>query len=372
MLIVSSILIFNTIAFGQLDLSVFESCAHHWYDIPDKETIIEPLADKPRYKDSEIIKIADNVLLFQKSNGGWAKNYDMQAILTPEQVKKVEEAKNKLNTTFDNGATHSHIQFLAEVYTITKDEKYKTAFLKGLDFIFSAQYKNGGWPQYYPDRSGYRKHITYNDGAMIGVMNVLFNIIYENPTFKFLDAGYIKKASECFTKGIECILNTQITEDGKKNVWCQQHDNATLLPTNARTFEPAAICNKESSEIVLLLMKIKNPSEKIKNSIQSAVSWFKESAISGIRIETVEAPSKDFKGRKSNTDKIVIEDKNAPIIWARFYELKTHVPLFCNRDGVVVYSLDKVERERRTGYGWYNDEPKEVLKKYPKWLLKNN
>jgi len=47
------------------------------------------------------------------------------------------------------------------------------------------------------------------------------------------------------------------------------------------------------------------------------------------------------------------------------------VPLFCNRDGIIVYSLAEVARERRTGYGWYTDEPREVLKKYPKWLEKN-
>jgi len=363
--------ILSTLVLGQIKLAEFQSCAHHWYDIPDKNMIIEPLDDKPRYKDSEITKIADNILLFQKNNGGWAKNYDMQAILSPAQVKKVEEAKSLLNTTFDNGATHSHLKFLAEVYTVTKDEKYKVAFLKGMDFIFAAQYKNGGWPQFYPDLKGYRKHITYNDGAMIGVMIILYNIISNDASYSFLPEDYISQAKDAYNRGIECILNTQIIEDGKANVWCQQHDNITLLPTHARAYELPSICNKESSQIVLFLMKIQNPSDEIKNAIHNSVIWFKESAISGIRIESIKAPTKDFKGRKSSTDKIVVEDKDAPLIWARFNELKTHVPLFCNRDGIIVYSLAEVARERRTGYGWYTDEPREVLKKYPKWLEKN-
>ena len=73
---------------------------------------------------------------------------------------------------------------------------------------------------------------------------------------------------------------------------------------------------------------------------------------------------------ESNQDKIVVKDTNAPPIWPRFTELGTHKPLFCNRDGKPVYSLDKVDRERRTGYGWYVYLPQEVLDMYPEWQKK--
>ena len=152
------------------DTSRFGDSARHWYRIFDDERVIEPVEGRLRYDESEIEKIADNILLFQKENGGWAKNYDMRAILTKEQVKAVMDSKQAENTTFDNGATHSQLTYLAEAYTITKDVRYKEAFLKGLKFVGLAQYKNGGWPQFYPDTSGYRKHITFNDNAMIGIL----------------------------------------------------------------------------------------------------------------------------------------------------------------------------------------------------------
>jgi hypothetical protein len=44
--------------------------------------------------------------------------------------------------------------------------------------------------------------------------------------------------------------------------------------------------------------------------------------------------------------------------------------MFCNRDGKPVYTLAEVERERRTGYKWYVDEPQRVLEKYPSWKKK--
>jgi PelA/Pel-15E family pectate lyase len=69
-------------------------------------------------------------------------------------------------------------------------------------------------------------------------------------------------------------------------------------------------------------------------------------------------------------DRVVVNDPKAPPIWARFYELGTARPLFCNRDGKAVYSLAEVDRERRTGYGWYTYDPAKVLQTFPAWQRK--
>lgn len=351
---------------GSLSIERFYDSAHHWYDIKDENKIINPLPEKPRYNKSDFINIAENILLFQKTNGGWAKNYDMLAILTEEQKEIIAKHKNDLNTSFDNGTTFSQSKYLAEVFTITKNGKYKTAFLKSLDFILDAQYSNGGWPQFFPDTSGYQKYITFNDGAMIGIMNLLKNIIDGNENFSFLNKDYIERVNNAFNKGLNCILNCQIRQDDGYSVWCQQHDNITLEPRGARTFEPPAICNEESSEIVLFLMSIKNPDEKIIQSIKSAVNWFEKSKISGVKTKIIDAPAEDYKYHTTTKDVIIVEDKNAPPIWTRFNDIQTQQPIFCRRDGKIVYSLSEVERERRTGYGWYTYEPQKVLDYYNK------
>lgn len=355
---------------AQLDLDRFQDSAHHWYDINDEERIINPFPDRPMYRDDELRKIADNIMLFQKDNGGWAKNFDMQAILSEEQRKRVINDKSILNTTFDNGATHSHLTYLAEVYTITKEEKYKNSFMKGFEFILSAQYDNGGWPQKFPDTSSYHKYITFNDGAMMGIMKMLRKIITRNSSYLFISKKDYSKAKEAYEKGLACIIDMQITENGKASVWCQQHDNVTLKPRKARAYEHAAICNGESSEIVMFLMGIENPSDKIIKSVKSAVEWFNESAIYGIRIEVFEAPKEDFIYHTSTWDRKVVEDLDAPRIWARFYEFGTHKPLFSKRDGTIVYSMAEVDRDRRTGYGWYIYTPEAVLSEFSNWLQK--
>jgi PelA/Pel-15E family pectate lyase len=353
-----------------IDTTGFTDSSHHWYDIYDDDKVITPSPDQLRYKIDQIVEIADNILLYQKQNGGWPKNYDMLAILTIAQTDSLKEVKDKTNTTFDNGATHSQVEYLAKAYAATKIERFKDGCLRGIDFILSAQYPNGGFPQFFPDTSGYRKHITFNDDAMIGVMNVLHDIIQNKSWYSFVDSVRRTKVRQAFDKGVECILKCQIFQDGKLTGWCQQHDNVNFRPQGARTFEPASLGGEESADIVLFLMSLENPNREIVNAVQAAVEWMKKSQILGIRVETIEAPTMVYKYSTSKSDRVVVEDPQAPPIWARLYELGTNKPLFCNRDGTPVYSLAEVERERRSGYSWYTYEPDRVFKEYPNWQKK--
>lgn len=353
-----------------VDVSIFESSAHHWYDIFDKSNVINARKNQPRYKASDIIAIGNNILLYQKNNGGWPKNYDMLAILTSDQKDSLLKVKDILNTTFDNSTTYSQIDCLAHIYAAAKQVRYREAALKGIDYILSAQYKNGGWPQYFPLEENYSRHITFNDDAYIGIMNLLKDIKDNRQDFTFVAGERRKKVSTSFEEGLQCILKTQINDKGKPTAWCQQYDESTLEPAWARAFEPPGICNGESADIVAMLMQIDHPSRQVINAVNNAVSWFKDSRIGSTRVKTVPAPDTTFRFRHSRTDRVVVNDPSAPPLWTRYYELKTHRPLFCNRDGKVVYTFAEVDRERRDGYGWYTYEPQKILDGYTAWQKK--
>ena len=354
---------------NQIDTNDFYDSAHHWYDIYDAENVINPEPNQPRYKPTQIKEIADNVLLYQRDDGGWPKNYDMRAILTVEQQDRVLKAKSALHTTFDNCTTYSHIKYLAKAYQITGVEKYKDACLRGIDFTLSAQYPNGGWPQFFPLESNYSRRITFNDDAMTGVMIMLKDILDNKPYYSFVDSARREKIKIAFDKGLSCILKCQINDKGTLTAWCQQHDENTLSPAWARAYEPPSICGRESAPIVLLLMSIDKPSPEVIKSVNSAVKWFEDSEIKGIRVEEFNTPDFQTPLRTLKTDRRVVEDKSAPPIWARFYELGTHRPLFSNRKSEMLYSLDQVDRERRA-YGWYTYEPQTVLDQFPAWQKK--
>jgi PelA/Pel-15E family pectate lyase len=357
--------------YTQVDPRPFADNAGHWYGITDKSNVINARPGRPEYQPTEIANIADNILLFQKDNGGWPKNYDVFAVLTPEQKDSLIAAKKTLNTTYDNGSTFTQIDVLCNVYTVTKAEKYKTAALKGFDYIMASQYKNGGWPQYYPLENNYSRCVTFNDGTFEGIMELLQGVTDNEPQYACLDKQMRKKLTAAYDMGMDCIIKTQINDAGKPTAWCQQYDEVTLQPAWARKFEPPSICNQESANLVYWMMGLEKPKKEVVKAIEDAVVWFKESEIKGIRVKTIPAPRLVTPFRISTADRVVVEDPAAPPIWTRYYELKTHKPLFCNRDSKVVYSLAEVDRERRDGYSWYNYAPQKVLDKYQNWEKKH-
>ena len=88
------------------------------------------------------------------------------------------------------------------------------------------------------------------------------------------------------------------------------------------------------------MLDAKPSPEKIE-AIESAIEWYRANKIEGIRWE------------RKNGENTVVKDKNAPPIWARFYEIETMKPIFIGRDSVIHYDVMEIEAERRNGYAWY-------------------
>ena len=315
------------------------------------------------YKSAEAVRIADNVLLYQRENGGWQKNLDMAAPLAEKEKAALLRQKKETDTNIDNGATYTQVDYLARVYAATKTERFKDAFLRGLDFLLAAQYENGGWPQYYPLRKGYYTHITFNDNAMIGVMSLLRSIARKQPDYAFVDEERRARAEKAVEKGIACILRCQIVVDGRRTVWCAQHDEKTFAPAPARIYEKVSLSGSESLGIVRFLMGIERPGPEVIQAVQAAVRWFDAAKLAGLRYEEKRGTSAE-----GGNDRVVVADPAAPPLWARFYEIGTNRPIFSGRDGVIKYRLADIERERRTGYRWYTETPAGLLEKdYPAW-----
>ena len=314
------------------------------------------------YGSDEAKLVAENVLLSQKEIGGWEKNKAWHHPFSASEKKYYLNDKEEIGATFDNSATITELRFLAKVYSQLKDERYKQSFEKGMNYIFISQYKNGGWPQYYPLRSGYYCRITYNDDAMVNILKFLDEIISDNEEFTALQISKENKlkAQEAFKKGLDCIVKTQIIVDNKPTVWCAQHDEITLAPAKARSYELPSFSGSESVGITLLLMSIENPSEDIIAAVNGAVQWFESNKIEGIKLER----ETDKNGKKN---RIVVEDASASPLWGRFHDLETNKPYFCSRDGIKKNSLAEISHERRNGYSWYTSSPERVLKEYPEW-----
>jgi PelA/Pel-15E family pectate lyase len=321
-------------------------------------------------------RMLDNIASWQNPTGGWWKGYDA-AVPRDESLHLTDdygkappddnEAVWRRTSTFDNKATVSELRLLARAFRLTQDQKYRQAFDRGMKFVFDAQYPNGGWPQRFPLENNYGRHITYNDNAMVGVMTLLMDLDKGAGDFAWAPPELRMRAKQSFDRGVQCILDTQIKVNGQLTGWCQQHDDKTLAPTTARTYELPSIAAAETASILRLLLHIDDPDERVKTAIHSAAAWLERSKLTGIRVVEKADPSLP-KGR----DQFVVEDASATEpLWARFYDIETNRPFFCGRDGIKKWSLNEVEPERRAGYSWVRPFGRDVLKAYQKWASKH-
>jgi len=332
--------------------------------------------DRPRewHGSDEARRLADNLVSFQTPAGGWSKNIDMtsQPRAPGERFANgnlsrypggldfdtPHDADWKYVGTFDNDATTTQLQFLARVITASggASDSHRKAFLKGLDYIFAAQYPNGGWPQVWPFQGGYHDAITYNDGAITHILALLKAVASNEQDYGFVPRRTRMRARRSMERGIECVLATQIRVDGRRTVWCQQHDTLTLAPTSARNYEMPCQASAESAEIALFLMDLPKPAVEIISAVDSAVKWFEKTKIENV----------DYRRGDPNGRDLVAAQGQGPL-WARYYEIGTDRPIFGDRDQTIHDRLEEISAERRRGYGWYRDTPREAIVRYRVW-----
>jgi PelA/Pel-15E family pectate lyase len=315
--------------------------------------------------------IAEKILIAQRTSGGWPKHIKDVAFGYDNKwddtfIKLVKSGFNTSDATIDNNATSREIRLLVKSFQRTKNKTYLQAAESGIRYLLSMQYQNGGFPQFFPDTSGYRKHITYNDNAMVNALRILKDASIGTNGFDVVNRELKKSSVSAVEKGIDCILKTQIRVNGKLTVWCAQHDHLSYLPAKARAYELPSFSGSESVDITRFLMEVENPSQEIKDAINGSVNWLRSATITGINIRKLVDASQP-KGR----DVIVVPESGSRL-WARFYDLDTGKPFFCGRDGIKKANLSEIENERRVGYAYYGVWPEKLMNEdFPNWLSKN-
>jgi pectate lyase len=315
-------------------------------------TPAEDLRKKPDdwFRTDEGRQSLENILSWQTEHGDWPKNMDTTR-------KRFSGSGKKPAGTFDNSATTGELRVLARGFRITGDVRYQKAFLAGFDHILKAQYPNGGWPQFYPLSKGYHRHITFNDGTMIRLMEFLRDAV-TGEDYAFLDGQRRGVAVTALDRGVDCIVKCQVVVDGVRTVWCAQHHAGTLAPEQARSYEHPSLSGAESAGTLLFLMSLDEPTPEVIRAVKAGAAWFDLAKIEGYRY------------RKSRTEPALTKDPKASPLWARFYEITSNRPIFSDRDGVVKYDIEGIGSERRGGYTWYGNWGNRVAKAFANWPLR--
>lgn len=310
--------------------------------------------------------VAERMLQVQTASGGWPKHLAGKAVdyarpFNPAESEALAQADRPDDATIDNDATTREIVHLAKAWQRTGDLRYRDAALRGVDYLLGAQYANGGWPQFHPDRSIYRGQVTFNDDAMTQVVDLLQDIAEGTGDVQALALLRGEAARAAVDRAIALILDLQVRIDGVATIWAAQYDETTLVPATARSYELPSLASAESVNIVRLLMRQPDPSPAIVEAIERACEWFAAHALANAAIER-----DDVSGGRPREVRLV--ERPGATLWARFYDLERQRPLLADRSGDIVASLAEMSHERRTGYAWYGTWPARLLEKdLPAW-----
>lgn len=345
-----------------ISLEAFSDGIKHWQDRHGK--------DYARYHSSQTTEIADNLLLYQRDNGGWIENRDPARILDAGEKVALIAEKKQATGSFDNRNIYSQIEYLSAAYARTKRNEYRDAAARGLDFALAQQIAScGGWPHTVPGTASYHGYITIADEVTSGELRLLRKISAGYGYFFYIDVATRARAKAALDRGDECVLKLQIAQGGKLTGWAGQYDPVTLKPAQGRSFELPSIVSQETVEMLRYLMSIQNPSAAQINAIEGAVDWLRRSQIRGVRLEkvTLEKPVQ-YQYHVATFDYRLVDDVSAAPLWARFYDLQDNSVVLANRDSVRVKQLSEIHPERRSGYAWYGTWPAALLNdEYPAW-----
>lgn len=277
----------------------------------------------------------------QLSSGGWPSDFDFH----PERAKRYHRRIDQLDgdmqkgkridvSTLDDNKTQSALRFLLEYSRTAGVEtpaSVEASLRFGLGRLMEIQASNGGFPQQYsnetrstvppelkasiPDeyrrdwpKEKYSRYLTLNDDNLLHITSL------------FLRAAEIKSDDSYLEAAQRCgnfLLLAQLPEPHPG--WAQQYDDS-MQPVWARKFEPPAVSSIETMGALETLYElwIATGDQKFLEPFPAALNWLSNSRLDNGK-------------------------------WARFYELGTNKPLYCDADD---YSLTYSDENLPSHYGF--------------------
>ncbi len=259
---------------------------------------------------AEATRFGEAISCAQTPQGGWPRIGHLSPGCRTQRTKKT-------TISFDDGLFGAALQFSMDLQQVlTKGGAEPPAWLtrtieSALDFVVAAQFDTGGWPQDVGSKK-FNGLATLNDDVTPGLIRLLLRVHAQDPQRALLHAAI---------RGGDFLLRVQ-SADG---AFAQQYDHLDQ-PAAARKFEPAAWASLETGFAInaLLDLHIATQDRKYRDAAERAANWLQNSQI-------------------------------APGVWARFQSLDGSGPLFEDRSGKIVRSLEDLPADERDSYRWIGD-----------------
>ncbi len=279
----------------------------------------------------------------QTSSGGWRSEFDFDPRKAARyhyrrdlEAGDTEPGKRLFSSTLDDNKSQSAMLFLLELAHApgAENDPQFQHLRKALDFaldgLLASQAPNGGWGQHFSGKADpslpvtpakfpenwpreypgidYTPFYTLNDGNLLNVMRLLIRAHELEQNERYLKAA--KRLGEF-------LLLAQLPDP--QPTWAQQY-NFAMEPAWARKFEPPAACSLESVSAMRALFELwlATGERRFVETLPAAFEWFERSRLDDGR-------------------------------WARFYELQTNRPLYCQAD---TYEVTYDDSDLPTHYGF--------------------
>jgi PelA/Pel-15E family pectate lyase len=256
------------------------------------------------------------IMRAQRPSGGWNYLHDFAG---PKSLQdwydtigrnawRLEEFQhNWNNATFDDAGTAESSRLLLRMYLEKRDNVYKPALDRAIQFVLDSQYPIGAWPQRYPKPTAPFEHhglpdytgfYTFNDD--VAAENIEFLI----QCYQMLGDT---RVLEPITRAMTSFLVMQ--QGAPQPGWALQYTH-DLKPSGARTYEPKALATHTTAANLELLMRFYalTGETKFLARIPEAIDW-----LDRIALPPGVAPA----GRTHPT----------------FVELETNRPIYVHRSG---------------------------------------
>ncbi len=261
----------------------------------------------------------------QSLEGGWDHRVDVSG-LTDESVRPNRQPGRG---SFDDRISQGALEFLMALDQVLDEAWLEESVQLGIDFVRSAQFSNGAWPQWFPLRGGYHDHFTFNDHAINDCIAVMLKAhrVYGDP-----------RCLESALRGGAFIRLSQVGEP--QAGWAQQYSH-DLRPAWARRFEPPGVCSAVTVNNLRTLLELflESGDQGFLEPFESALDWLGRSQLRPDQISTLKFPLAGDREQK---------------LWARLYEEGSNRPIYGDREvgDEVFYDLDAISERERNSYGW--------------------
>lgn len=194
---------------------------------------------------------------------------------------------------FEDNTTQNALQFLVELWNVTKDRRYAEAVHRCAHFMLLAQDEHGGFPQIYPLKDNEPRYIVLQGGAMADVIRSLLGC-YE----AFGDQEYYDAA----IRGMNCLRALQ--SEPPQAGWSQYYTKAGR-PVSMGNCSPVALSTVETVHIIQLFVEfsVHTKDKTYLQTIPSAVDWLNRSKLENGK-------------------------------WARFYAFGSNKEMYCNENQI--------------------------------------